>query len=463
MHLMFGKFACDVCTPNADFSAGIAPMNVRNTPTDHRAPVAQRWHMPLSEFDAAGRLAIAALIGAIVGLEREWSKQTRGPNDRFAGLRTFLMLGLCGGIGGILVSASSAAAGSVMIAGGIGLTIAAYVVATSRPGADVTATTETAALVVVGFGALAGIGWPVLAASAASIVVLALSEKTRLHWLVGRVSEAELHATLQFAVLALVVLPLLPDGPFGGALEIRPRVVWLIALTFSGLSFAAYLFRAALGSQAGYIVTGLAGGLVSSTLVTLEFSRRSRTEPEDAGALAFGVIGACTILMPRVVALSAVLSMPVALRLAQLLWAPAIVGAAMTLYGWRYRKLRSDHESPVEMRNPLRLGAAIRMALAFQVAISMIAYVQGHWGVTGVFATASVLGLTDVDALTMSMSRLDAGLTAELAAMAIVVGILVNTVMKLGLSIAFGGKEYRRIVVYGLAGLGVATALALVI
>jgi uncharacterized membrane protein (DUF4010 family) len=115
------------------------------------------------------------------------------------------------------------------------------------------------------------------------------------------------------------------------------------------------------------------------------------------------------------------------------------------------------------MRNPLRLGAAIRMALAFQVAISMIAYVQGHWGVTGVFATASVLGLTDVDALTMSMSRLDAGLTAELAAMAIVVGILVNTVMKLGLSIAFGGKEYRRIVVYGLAGLGVATALALVI
>ncbi|HEV8410589.1 MAG TPA: MgtC/SapB family protein [Gemmatimonadaceae bacterium] len=419
--------------------------------------------MQLSEFEAAGRIAIAMLIGAIVGLEREWSKQTRGPNDRFAGLRTFLMLGLCGGVGGVLVGASSAAAGAVIIAGGVGLTISAYVVATSRPGAVVTATTETAAIVVIGLGALAGIGWPVLAASAGSIVVLALSEKTRLHWLVGRVSEAELHATLQFAVLALVVLPLLPDGPFGGALDIRPRVVWLIALTFSGLSFAAYLFRASLGSQAGYIVTGLAGGLVSSTLVTLEFSRRSRAERNDAGALAYGVIGACTVLMPRVIALSAVLSTAVALRLAQLLWAPAIVGAAATMLGWRYRKPRSDHDSPVELRNPLRFGAAMRMALAFQVAISMIAYVQGHWGITGVFATASVLGLTDVDALTMSMSRLDAGLTAEVAATAIVVGILVNTVMKLGLSVVFGSSEYRRIVVYGLTGLGVATAVALIV
>ena len=417
--------------------------------------------MPFPESEAASRLAVATLIGAIVGLEREWSKQTRGPNDRFAGLRTFLMLGLCGGIGGVLVSASSAAAGSVIIAGGIGLTVAAYVVATSRPGAVVTATTETAAIVVIALGVVAGIGWPVLAASAGSIVVLALSEKTRLHWLVARVSEAELHATLQFAVLALVVLPILPDGPFGGALEIRPRMVWLIAMTFSGLSFAAYLFRASLGSQAGYIMTGLAGGLVSSTLVTIEFSRRSRTEPEDDGALAFGVIGACTVLMPRVIALSAVLSTAVALRLAQLLWVPTIVGAAATLIGWRYRKPRNAHEAPVELRNPLRLGAAIRMALAFQVAISMIAYVQGHWGTTGVFATASVLGLTDVDALTMSMSRLDGGLTAQLAATAIVVGILVNTAMKLTLSAVLGARAFRRIVILGLTGLGIATAVAL--
>ena len=423
--------------------------------------------MPFSELEAAGRVAVAVLVGAVVGLEREWSGQAAGPNARFAGVRTFLLLGLAGGIGGLLVSASNELAGSVVIAGGMALTIAAYVLAARRPASDVGGTTETAALAVIGLGAIAGVGWLFLAAGAGSIVVLALSEKTRLHWFVGRVSEAELHATLQFAVLALVVLPLLPNGPFGGVLDVSPRAVWMIALIFSGLSFAAYLFRSALGSQAGYIVTGLAGGLLSSTAVTLEFSRRSRHEPDDSTALAFGVIGACTVLIPRVIILSAFLSEPVAVRLAHLLWAPAVLGGVITLVGWRYRKPKSERAPLPELRNPLRLGAAIQMALVFQVAISMIAVVRGNWGNTGVFATASVLGLTDVDALTMSMSRLDGGLvpamTPEIAAVAIAVGILVNTAMKLGLSVVFGGNAYRRVAVPGLIGLGIATGIAIVV
>jgi len=419
--------------------------------------------MPFTELEAAARLAIAVLVGTGIGLEREWSGQATGTNARFAGLRTFLLLGLSGGVAGLLLSASDAMAGSVVIAGGMALTIVAYVMAARRPSSDVGGTTEAAALTVIALGVLAGRGWLVLAAGAGSIVVLALSEKTRLHWFVRRVSEAELHATLQFAVLALVVLPILPEGPFGGALDLRPRAVWLIVLMFSGLSFAAYLLRRALGSQAGYIVTGLAGGLVSSTLVTLEFSRRSREEPEGATALAFGVIGACTVLIPRVITLSALLSTAVALRLAQLLWVPAIVGAAITLLGWRYRAPRADGAPQPELRNPLRLAAAIQMALIFQVTISMIAFVHAHWGTAGVYATASVLGLTDVDALTMSMSRLDNGLAVEIAASAIAVGILVNTAMKLGISVAFGGRAFQRVAVPGLLGLGVATALALIV
>jgi uncharacterized membrane protein (DUF4010 family) len=419
--------------------------------------------VPFTELDAAARLAIAALVGAGVGLEREWSGHTAGPNARFAGLRTFLLIGLTGGVAGLLLSSSEGGAAAVMIAGAMALTIAAYVMAARRPSGDVDGTTEAAALTVVGLGVLAGTGWLVLAAAAGSVVVLALSEKTRLHWFVGRVGEAELHATLQFAVLALVVLPILPEGPFGGALDIRPRAIWMIALIFSGLSFVAYLLRRALGADAGYIVTGLAGGLVSSTALTLEFSRRSRKEPDAAAALAFGVIGACTVLIPRVVTLSALLSTSVAIRLAQLLWAPALVGAAATLFGWRFRKPRADAAAQAELRNPLRLGAAIQMALAFQVAVSGMLFVRGHWGASGVYATASVLGLTDMDALTMSMSRLDGGLAAELAASAIVVGILVNTALKLGLSVAFGGPAFRRVAVPGLLGLGIVTALALLV
>ena len=418
--------------------------------------------MPFTELEAAARLAIAVLVGAGVGLEREWSGQTTGPNARFAGLRTFLLLGLSGGVAGLLLSTAQAAAGAIVIAGSMAIAIAAYVMAARRPASDVGGTTETAALTVTALGVLAGMGWLELAAGAGSIVVLALSEKSRLHWFVGRVSEAELHATLQFAVLALVVLPILPEGPFGGALEIRPRVVWLTVLMFSGLSFAAYLLRRALGSQSGYIVTGLAGGLVSSTLVSLEFSRRSRGEPQHANALAFGVVGACTVLIPRVITLSTLLNTDVSLRLVQLLWAPALLGAIVTVIGWRFRAPRTDGAVQPEMKNPLRLVAAMQMALMFQVSISMIAYVHAHWGVSGVYATAGVLGLTDVDALTMSMSRLDSGLIAGIAASAIAVGILVNTVMKLAVCLAFGGAKFRRIAVPGLLALGAATVVALI-
>jgi uncharacterized membrane protein (DUF4010 family) len=416
--------------------------------------------VPFSQLEAAARLAIAVLVGTGVGLEREWSGQTTGPNARFAGLRTFLLLGLSGGIAGLLLSSESALAAALVIGGGMALTVAAYVMAARRPGSDVGGTTEAAAVAVIGLGVLAGTGWLVLAAGAGSIVVLALSEKTRLHWFVGRVSEAELHATLQFAVLALVVLPLVPEGPFGGTLELRPRVVWITALMFSGLSFVAYLLRRALGVGAGYIVAGLAGGLVSSTAVTIEFARRSRREPQASTALAYGAIGACTVLIPRVVALSALLNPAVALNLAQLLWIPALVGAAVIAFAWRYRRPRTDGAALPEMRNPLRLRAAIQMALMFQVAISMIAFVHARWGTTGVYATASILGLSDVDALTMSMSRPAAELVTGVAASAIALGILVNTAMKLAAAIAFGGSTFKRIVVPGLVALGAATGLA---
>ena len=414
----------------------------------------------VGDLDAAARLAIAALIGAGVGLEREWSGQTTGPSPRFAGLRTFLLLGLTGGIAGLILE-THAAAGATLIAGAVALTVAAYVMATGRAGGEVGGTTEAAALAVIGLGALAGSGSMGLAAGAGSVVVLALSEKARLHWLVRRLGEPELRATLQFAVLALVVLPILPEGPFGGIIALRPRSVWMLVLVFSGLSFAAYLIRRALGSHAGSIVTGLAGGLVSSTAVTLEFSRRSRREPALASALAFGTIGACTILIPRVIVLSAILNAEVAISLARILWLPALLGAGVTALGWRRGAQADDDKEAKGIRNPLRLGAAVQMAVAFQVAMSAVAAVRDRWGTVGIYATAGLLGLTDVDALTMSMSRVDASLVATIASRAIAIGILANTLLKLSLSLVFGAPQFRRTAGLGLAGLGIATALAL--
>jgi uncharacterized membrane protein (DUF4010 family) len=418
---------------------------------------------PLSELDAGVRLAIAALIGTGVGLEREWSVQASGQDVRFAGLRTFLVLGLLGGTGGLLMSISAQLVGAVIIASGMALAVAAYVMAARRPDHDIGGTTEAAALVVVSLGALAGAGSMLLAAAAGSLVVLVLSEKTRLHWLVGRVGRSELQATLQFAVLALVVLPLLPEGPFFGALALRPRAVWAFVLLFSGLNFVAYLLQRSLGAGLGEIVTGASGGVVSSTLVTLNFSRRSRTGNARGDALAFGAIAASTVLLPRVVVISTFIDASMGLPLARLLWPTFIAGLVITFIGWRRQK-PSAHAPPAdEIRNPLRLRSAIEMALVFQVAMAAIAFARDRWGTAGVYSTAAVLGLTDVDALTMTMSRLDGGLVVGMAARAIAIGILSNTVLKLVIGASLGAPAFRKVLVPALLLLGAALAITLAV
>jgi uncharacterized membrane protein (DUF4010 family) len=415
-----------------------------------------------AELDAAVRLAIAALIGLGVGLEREWSGHSTGPNARFAGLRTFFLLGLIGGAAGLLLGESHDSAAAVAIAGGMAIAIAAYVMVVRRPDVEIDGTTEAAALTVVLLGALAGEGHLALSAGAASVVVLALSEKTRLHWLVRRVNEQELRAALQFAVLALVVLPLLPQGPFWGVIALRPRALWMIVLLFSGLNFIGFLARRALGPSSGYTITGLAGGLISSTAVTLDFSRKSRQEPEISRGLAYGVLGACTVLIPRILIVSVALNPAVATRLVVFLLAPVVLGAAMLLLS-RRAEPETQQNVTLEVANPLRLGTAIKMAIAFQVAIVILTLVRDRWGSLGLYPAAAALGLTDVDALTVSMSTLDQSVLPEIAARAIAIGVLANTMLKLGLTVVLGNNRFRRVASTGLTALAAATLLGLMI
>ena len=412
------------------------------------------------DTEIATRLAIAGLIGLAVGLERESSGHASGPNARFAGIRTFLLLGMLGGCSGLLLSHSQPLVAAVLLAGGMALSVVAYAMAVRRPTTDLDGTTEVAALVVLALGALAGIGWLALAAGAGAIAVLALSEKTRLHNLVQRMDGVEFRAGLQFAVLALVVLPLLPEGPLGGPLAIRPRTLWIIVLLFSGLNFLGFLARRFAGPERGYGITGMLGGVVSSTAVTVEFSRQSRADPALGAALARGVIGACVVLIPRVLVVAAAMNHDVALAMLPLLLPPAIAGIGVLVVLWT-RQPRDTSTGSVDGSNPLKLWTAIRMAIAFQIAMSFIAYVRGAAGTPGLYASGALLGLTDVDALTVSMSRAGAELTPRVAAYAIAIGILANTMLKLSVSLALGTSRFRRVAGIGLAGLAVGSAIGL--
>jgi uncharacterized membrane protein (DUF4010 family) len=371
-----------------------------------------------------------------------------------------MILGILGGAAGLLIAESYVVVAAALAAGGIALSVAAYVMAVRRPEADLDGTTEAAAALVIALGVLAGVGWLALSAGTGSLIVLALREKTRLHDAVRHLQERELRSASQFAVLALVVLPLLPEGPLWGALAVRPRVLWAVVLLFSGLNFAGFVARRAVGPERGYGVMGLLGGVVSSTAVTLNFARHSRREPDISRALAGGVIGACTVLIPRVLVVTTALNPQVALALARLLVAPAVVGAAAFAWVWRTDRDRPAAADETTL-NPLRLGAAIRMTIAFQVAMTAIALVRDRWGTAGLFTTASLLGLTDVDALAVSMSRLDAAWLPSLAGRAIAIGILSNTIVKLTIAAALGAARFRVTTIAGLAAIAAGIALSL--
>jgi uncharacterized membrane protein (DUF4010 family) len=411
----------------------------------------------------AERLAIAALVGLAAGVEREWSGPVSGPTRRFAGLRTFLMFGLLGGTAGLLLASNEGVSAAALLAGGAAFIIAAYVVAVRRPEQPLDGTTEGAALVVLGLGVLAGLGHLGLAAGSVAVVVFALGEKERLHWLVGRIGQTEMHATLQFLVLALVILPLLPTGPYASLWDFRPRALWSIVVLLSGLNFVGYLGQRAVGVTRGYVLTGLLGGIVSSTAVTLQFSRRSRTAAENGTALGLGVVAACSVVPIRVLLLSLVLSPALARALLPYLLPSMLAGLGMIVFSLRHPSPPAG--APPEARSPLRFGSAVQMALLFQVALIAIGYARSAWGSGGLLGSAILLGIADADALTISMHQVARATNAtSLAAHGVAIGVLAGMLFKLLLAASVGTGALRRWTMVGLgamaAALGAATWLA---
>jgi MgtC family len=191
---------------------------------------------PLNDLDIAVRLGMAGLTGLAVGIEREWSGHASGPRARFAGVRTFLLLGLVGGVSGALALAGWPQLGAALTGGAAILAVVAYAVASAQT-QDRDGTTEMAALLVLGTGVLCGLGYRGLGGGVAVVAALALAEKSRIQQWVGHIGQVELYAALRFAVLALVVLPLLPVGPYGPHGAIRPRELWSMVLLVSGLDF----------------------------------------------------------------------------------------------------------------------------------------------------------------------------------------------------------------------------------
>ena len=402
-------------------------------------------------------LGVAALGGAAIGLERQWSGHASGPQAHFGGIRTFTLLGGVGGLAGWMSLSGLLPVAVIVLAGSVALVVSGYIAASRT---DIDGTTEVAAIVVLVAGTLSGAGQVTLASAVVAATTLLLLEKSRLHTLVAGIDDAALRASARFAALACIILPLLPSGPFGPLDAIRPRQLWLLVLFFSGLSFLGWIARRIVGPHQGVLVAGLLGGIISSTSVTLTFARESRAADAPRVALAAGVIGACTVMLLRVTIACVVLNPRLAVALLPLVGAAFVIGIVAMFAGWRANT--SGTMNGAFSDSPLELKAALQMTALFQVALFLILAVQARLSDEALVATSAIVGLTDLDALTLSLahSTVEPG-AVPTAALALVAGILSNTVLKLLVAVVVGRGSFRAATAGGLCAIGLALSGAL--
>ena len=391
--------------------------------------------------------AIALALGALIGVERERKK--RAGELASGGLRTFALLAEAGAIAAWL----STLTGSpwVFVAGGAlvtALVIAGYLMEVRARPDSIGLTSEIAGLVTDLLGGAVLFGEPELAAALAIATTAVLAFKEPLHGLVERVGRDDLEAGLKLLLATFVVLPVLPDravDPWG---VLNPYTMWWLVILISAMSFLGYVATRLLGAERGLLVTGIAGGLVSSTAVTLGFARQSRErEAQPAAAMAAGLLLAWAVMFARVGVAVAVVYRPL---LAPLLVPMCVMGGITLALALALARRRSGAHAAsfvpdVRLKNPFRLLASIRFGLVFAAVLLVVELARRYLPSGGVYVVAALAGTTDVDAITLSMAGLAAGGgSLEVAARAIVIAVLSNTFAKCGLVLALASPELRR-------------------
>jgi uncharacterized membrane protein (DUF4010 family) len=416
------------------------------------------------DLDAARHFLVALLIGALVGIEREKRKGV-APGHAFGGIRTFILLALAGAASAWIAREMAQPWAFVVTLAVVGAAVVASYAHQGHPGDDVPGlTSELAAITVFLLGGMCVAGHATLAVALAVAVSAVLAYKQPLHGLVARIDAEELYAGIKLLIASFIVLPLLPDTPIDPWQALNPYKLWLLVVLISAISLLGYAAIRWLGPARGAALSGLTGGLVSSTAATLSLARASRTQPAEAHALAAGILLAWSVMFARVMLLVAV----VHLDLLKAAWLPlaAMGGVSVGFALWHYRAgLASGapaEATEMALRNPFSLSAAIRFGVLFAVVLLAVRVVQQQLPDSGLYWVAAVVGLVDTDAITMSLAegaRDGSGLVA--ASLALAVAALSNTGSKCVIAWAAGRGPLRvQIGVAGAAVLG-AGALAL--
>ena len=427
---------------------------------------------PLTSLEVALGFALALTVGGAVGLERERHAHAEN-KPGFGGARTFPLVALLGGLLALLADAFGPAllgAGLLTLAGLLGL---GYWSSRRQSGdAQLGITSELAALVVFGIGALPfvealGLGFRerlLLGGALGTVVTALLALRRPIHEFAERLSYEDLLATVRFALVAVVALPLLPDRSFGAYEALNPFRIGVVIVLIAGISFIGYVAVRLYGPRRGLGVTALAGGLVSSTAVALAFSSRGKEHAALAPACSFAICLAATVMFLRVLVEVAAIEPALVPHVLLPLGAMLAVGVLGSLVVRRGVRAGNGSEEPEGLHNPFRLREAVRLGLAYALVRFIAAAAWEHFGEGGLLLSAGAAGLADVDAITISVARMHrGGVSTELAVSAITVAAVTNTLVKVGIASMLGGGRVARAVAPVLvlaAAVGAVLALA---
>lgn len=407
------------------------------------------------------RLALATAIGLLIGAERGWRLRDEEQGSRVAGVRTFAMLGMLGGLVGLAPALGLEAMAMLALVGTIAMLLIGYHVQ-MRTAANLSVTSAVAAMVTMLLGGLAAVGQMALAAVGAGAMVALLASRETLHTALERTTKAEMTALLRLALVVFLVLPLLPDasvGPFGG---VNPRRIWFVVVVTGGISLAGYAVARWQGGRNGTLLMAAVGSLVSSTAVTVETARRIR-EGEGGVAQNCSVSLANLVMIVRVLVLTAMVAPAVAGQLLLVLAPAVLVGVGfVAVHLWlAFGRMPTDQR---EARPP-----TLTLAFVFAAMVALVTFgvrwAEQRLGPGSGAIVIALGGAMDVDTAIAAVGALPPGdMPARLAALAIAAPVALNTFFKLALFVGIAGP--RRAVPAGAAllatGLAVAGSAALV-
>jgi len=391
---------------------------------------------------AAQRLGVALAIGLLIGLERGWHERELAEGERIAGFRTFGLIAL---LGGVTATLEEDFGGWIAAAGLLAVAIAFGIAQWHDPrrGADVSITTNIAALVAFGLGAVAGTGAMLPAASAAVVTALLLGVKQELHHLVERIERTELLATLRLLLISVVVLPVLPDRGLGPWEALNPYRLWWMVVLVSGISYVGYFATRLVGARRGVLLTGLLGGLASSTATVLSLSRQARDTAVAPSLVVSGMLAATAMMFPRTLLIATVIAPEMFRTLAlPLLSATVVAAAAAALYARGSHPDEEAHPAETHHANPLDIKTAIKFALILAPVMLLARALKDWGGGTGLYLLSGVSGLVDIDAIALSLATMTANAqtTTAVAQASILLATVVNTLVKPAIAFTVGGK-----------------------